>query len=120
MAAIVRLGLVSPIASMAAAVAKGGYDRPGAKIIIGPPRRGAYGLTGTPTIDYIEAETSEELDAFLDGFADNRPEAYTLVELDRLTARVRKAFHEPDLAERSRRERGIPARRSVRNAHADA
>jgi hypothetical protein len=102
------------IAAVAAAAARNGFDRPGAKLVIGPARKNIYGLGVTPTIDYIVAETLEELDDALDGFVDGRPEAYTIVELDRLAARVRKAFLEPDLAERARRERGVAPRRSVR------
>jgi hypothetical protein len=102
---------------MAAAAARNGFEKPGAKLVIEPPRIGAYGRpTGTPTIDYVEAETPEDLDVWLDGYVDGRPEAYTIIELDRLAARVRQAFESPDLAERVRRQRGMPERRSVRRA----
>jgi hypothetical protein len=102
------------IAAVAAAVARNGFDLPGAKLVIGPARKNLYGLGVTPTIDYIVAETFAELDDALDGFFDGRPEAFAIVELDKLAARVRKAFLEPDLAERARRERGVPTRQSAR------
>ena len=96
-AALTRLGFGPAFAAMAAAEAQNGHDRPGAKIIVGPPRRNVYGTGSTPTIDFVEAETIEELDAVLDGFVDGRPESYVIVELDRLAARVRQAFaHEAD------------------------
>jgi hypothetical protein len=105
---------------MAAAEAReNGVDKPGAKLIIGPPRSNLYGLTETPTIDYIEAETREALDECFDYFIDGRPEAFTIVELDRLAARVRQAFKAPDLVERAKRQSGVPERRSVRRVRSD-
>jgi hypothetical protein len=75
-----------------------GADRPGARLVIGPPSRR---LSSVPTFDIT---TVAELDAFLDDFgASGRPEGYVIVELDRLIARVRTAFAEPDIAERARR-----------------
>jgi hypothetical protein len=106
MAALVRLGYPAPFAAMAAMLARGRFDRPGAKLIVGPPRKNVYGLGITPSMDVIEADGPEELDDTLDGFAEGRPEAFTILELDRLAERVRKAVIEPDLAERVRRERG--------------
>jgi hypothetical protein len=103
-ATLVQLGFGAPFASMAAAAAKGGFEKPGAKLVIGSPRQNVYGLGATPpTIDYVEAKTSKKLNEFLDGLANGRPEAYTLVELDRLAKRVRKDFFEPDDVERTRR-----------------
>jgi hypothetical protein len=73
-------------------------DVPGARLVIGPPSRK---LSTVPTFD---CTTAEKLDVFLDGFgANGRPEGYVIVELDKLVARVRKAFSEPDTAERARR-----------------
>jgi DNA-binding transcriptional MerR regulator len=92
LAALVQQGHGAPFASIAAVLAHGRFERPGAKLIIGPPRRGAYGLTGTPSVDYIDARTARALNDFLDGFVDGRPAAYSIVELDRLAARVRKEF----------------------------
>jgi hypothetical protein len=81
-------------------------DRPGARLVIGPPSRK---LSSAPTFD---CTTAEELDAFLDAFgANGRPEGYVIVELDRLVARVRKAFNEPDIAERARRAYGERVRK---------
>jgi hypothetical protein len=77
---------------------KKGVDVPGARLVVGPPARK---LSTVPTFD---CTTVAELDAFLDGFgANGRPEGYVVVELDKLVARVRTAFNEPDIAERARR-----------------
>jgi hypothetical protein len=45
----------------------------------------------------------------LDGFADGRPEAFAIVELDLLSVRVRKAF----LDERTRRHLSTERRRKL-------
>lgn len=117
MGALGRLGYAAAFTSMAAseAIAKG-VDQPSAKMVIGPARRTASGFSLTPTVDHVIARTEEEMDNFLDGFAGGRPEAWTTLELDKLAARVRKAFYEPDMTERARRQRGVPERRSVRQA----
>jgi hypothetical protein len=107
--ALVQLGYGAPFASMAAAESRNGFERTGAKLIIGPPRRNVYGRGVTPTIDcYIPDEKGRprtDLNAFLGSFSEGRPEAFTVVELDRLAARVRQAFQPRDLAERARRQR---------------
>jgi hypothetical protein len=116
-AALVKLGYGAAFSSMAASEARAkGVDRPGARLIIGPPRRTAYGIGGTATIDHVVVRTASALDRYLDTFVDGRPEAFTIIELDRIAERVRRAFEEPDLAERARRQRGVPARRPVTEA----
>jgi hypothetical protein len=117
MVALIRLGYGASFGAMCAAEARDhGFDQPGARLIISPPRRGAYGLNQTPSITHVVAESGEELDAALDKFVDGRPESFVTVELDRLSQRVRHAFRDPELAERARRQRGMPPRRSVRRS----
>lgn len=110
MGALGSLSIPAPLAAMITDYAlEESADIPGARLVVGPPRKNVYGLGTTPTFD---CTTVEELDAFLDGFgANGRPESYVIVELDRLAARVRKAFTEPDLAERARRAHGERARK---------
>jgi hypothetical protein len=91
---LVRQGWDVGFAAMAAAEAANAFDRPGAKLLIGPPRLNVYGLGATPTIDVIDAESPEDLEEILDSFPGGRPEIYTVVALDRLGARVRAAFEE--------------------------
>jgi hypothetical protein len=93
------LQFAAPLSAMITDYAlKESTDVPGARLVIGPPSRK---LSTVPTFD---CTTAEKLDTFLDGFgAAGRPEGYVIVELDRLAARVRKAFAEPDIAERARR-----------------
>jgi hypothetical protein len=86
-------------------------DQRGARLVIGPPSRK---LSSVPTFD---TTTAEKLDAFLDDFgAAGRLEGYVVIELDRLAARVRKAFAEPDKAERAKRAYGERARQSARKS----
>jgi hypothetical protein len=100
MGVLVRLGYSAPFASAAAATAaRYGFGRPGAKLVIGPPGEGVHGLTTSPKIVYVEAPPGTGFRKLLDGFADGRPEAFAIVELDLLSVRVRKAF----LDERTRR-----------------
>ena len=114
-AALVKLGYGAAFSSMAASEARSkGVDRPGARLIIGPPRRTAYGIGRTATIDFFQARTASALDKYLDTFIDGRPEAFTVIELDRIAERVRRAFEEPDMLERARRHRGNAERRSAR------
>jgi hypothetical protein len=116
MGALGRLGFAAPFAAMAASEARDeGFDQLGAKLVIGPPRKNVYGfLSMVPTVDHVIAETLAELEPFLDEFADGRPEAFVVLEIDRIAARVREAFSNPDLTERARRKRGDAPRRSVR------
>jgi hypothetical protein len=111
MAALVRLGYGAPFASMAAGEALECPDVPGARLIISPSRKGAYGLSATPLINvWWPQPYAKRLDDFLDQrIADGRPESYTVVELDKLMARVRKLFEEPDIGERARRAVHDPA-----------
>jgi hypothetical protein len=101
------LQFAAPLAEIISEYALGrSADVPGARLVIGPPSRK---LSSVPTFD---CTTAAELDAFLDGFgAAGRPEGYVIVELDRLVARVRKAFNEPDIAEQARRAHGERARK---------
>jgi hypothetical protein len=116
MGALGRLGFAAPFAAMAASEALDeGFDQLGAKLVIGPPRENVYGFFSmVPTTDPVIAETPEKLEAFLDNFPGGRPEAFVVVEIDRIAARVREGFFNPDLTERARRKRGVAPRRSVR------
>jgi hypothetical protein len=133
MGALGRLGFAAPFAARAASDAldegfhqlgvrgnrsvrkrRSGPSARGAKLVIGPPRE-IYGFFSmVPVVDPVIAETPEKLDAFLDTFPDGRPEAFVVVEIDRIAARVREAFSNPDLTERARGNRGVAPRRSVR------
>jgi hypothetical protein len=115
MGALGRLGIAAPLAAIGAAEARNGYD-PGARLIVGPPRKNVYGLGMAPTFTHIVEPDLEQFDAALNDFIGGRPEAFVTVELDRLAARVKRAFSEPDLAERARRRGNWPERRSVRGA----
>jgi hypothetical protein len=102
-ALLVSLGFDVSFAAMCAAEAANAYDRPGSRLVIGPRRQTGRGPTGSRTVDVIDAPEPGDLDDALDAFTDGRPEAFTVVELDRLGARVRAAFAE----EADQREKGF-------------
>jgi hypothetical protein len=109
MVALVQLGYAAPFASRGAYLARDGSERLGAKLIIGPPRKLPGGRLGSsPTITFVEAHSPQDLDRVLDRFVDGRPESFTIVEVDRVAARVRKAFDDPDPLERIAQRAGIP------------
>jgi len=108
MAALVRLSYAAPFASLAAFQARNDGDKPGARLIIGPPRVLPGGrLSSVPTITFVNAPSVEALDRILDRFADGRPESVTIVEVDRIVARVGKAFVDPDPLEKLQRKFGV-------------
>jgi hypothetical protein len=80
---------------------EGAYERNGSKLLIGP--RTANGPVGSRTIDIVDSPSLEILDRHLDRFTDGRPLIFTVIELDRLGARVRRLFE----AEASARETGF-------------
>src|SRR5712671_5799919 len=109
MVALVQLGHAAPFASRGAYLARDGSERLGAKLIIGPPRKLPGGRLGSsPTITFVEAHSPQDLDRVLDRFVDGRPESFAIVEVDRVAARVRKAFDDPDPLERIAQRAGIP------------
>jgi MerR-like DNA binding protein len=106
MTALVRLGYPAPSASNATWQARNGWDQPGARLIIGPPRvLPGRRLGSSPTVDFVIAESAEALDRVLDAFTDGAPEVYTVVKVDKLVERVRKFVNDPDVMEKA--ERGI-------------
>jgi hypothetical protein len=102
-ALLVSLGFDVGFAALCASEAANAYDRRGSRLVIGPRRRTGRGPTGSRTVDVIDAPEPGDLDDKLDGFIDGRPEAFCVVELDRLGERVRRAFKE----EAEQRARGF-------------
>jgi hypothetical protein len=103
-ALLVSLGFDVSFAALCASEAANAYDRSGSKLVIGPRRYTSRGRpTGSRTVDVIDAPEPGDLDDALAAFTDGRPEAFCVVELDRLGARVRESFKE----EADQRERGF-------------
>jgi hypothetical protein len=102
---LVHLGYAAPFASTAACSARDGADQPGARLIVGPPRKQPSGLRSGPSVDFFIAKSPDELDRRLAKFVDGPPECYTVVKVDQIAERVRKFVNDPDLMEKA--ERGI-------------
>jgi hypothetical protein len=91
---LVPLGQPAPFAASAAAyAARKKFERPGAKLVIGPPRHvgGVQNrMTGTPTVTFVAATTPDELERELRKFSDGRPDGAIIVDLNQIAVRVRR------------------------------
>jgi hypothetical protein len=98
MSVLVRLGYGAPFASVAAMEMhmKGRPDILGIKLIIGPSAIGQFGrVGGVQPINIAQAKTAADLDAEITRlFPEGRPEGLTIVDIDRIWARVRREIIE--------------------------
>jgi hypothetical protein len=102
MSALVRLGYGAPFASVAATEThmKGRPGMVGIKLVIGPAPIGHFGAVGDRITNVVQAPTAADLDAAIASlFPGDPPEALTIVHVDRIWARVRRAIIEAARAE---------------------
>lgn len=106
MSLLVQVHHPAPFASMAAHQARGRFDSPGAKLLIAPRPMltpGLDPLKATPRITVEELRSPEELCDFIDRFNPGPPELVTILDLNRIYARIRSFVMEPDAMEKARR-----------------
>lgn len=87
MTALVRQGYAAPVAAeMACDAGRRGWSN-----------RGKMAIKRLPyLVNWWEAPSWSELDRCLDESLDGRPEVFTILEIDRITERVRTAFMKPE------------------------